>query len=221
MTTLPIYLDYNATTPVDPRVLETMMPYFTQVFGNAASKTHTFGRAAEDAVVGARNQVAALLNVEQHDQFGAREIIWTSGATEANNLALKGVADQYRDKGKHIITQATEHKSVLDTGKRLVERGCEVTFLPVDRGGRISIQQLAEAIRPETILVSIMYANNETGVIQPMREIGKLCKDRGIIFHSDATQAVGKIPVDVAADGIDLLSLTAHKMYGPKGTGAL
>ncbi len=221
MMKLPIYLDYNATTPVDPRVFEVMAPYFTQVFGNAASKTHAFGRAAEQAVIHARNQVAALLNVEQDQRLGAREIIWTSGATEANNLALKGVADQYRDKGKHLIIQVTEHKSVLDTCKRLAERGWDVTFLPVDRGGRVSVQQLEPTIRPDTVLVSVMYANNETGAIQPMQEIGKLCKDRGVIFHTDATQAVGKIPVDVEADGIDLLSLTAHKMYGPKGTGAL
>jgi len=218
---LPIYLDYNATTPVDPRVFEAMAPYFTRVFGNAASATHAFGRAAEQAVLHARNQVAGLIHAEIDERLGAREIIWTSGATESNNLALKGAAHAARDKGRHIITQATEHKAVLDPCRRLADEGFEVTFLPVDRNGRVSAEQVSGAIRPDTILVSIMYANNETGVIQPIREIGAICKERGVLFHSDATQAVGKIPVDVAADGIDLLSASAHKLYGPKGAGFL
>jgi len=212
---LPIYMDHHATTPVDPRVVETMLPYFDEKFGNAASRNHAFGWAAEEAVENARGQIALLINATP------KEIIFTSGATESNNLAIKGVAWMYREKGNHIITQVTEHKAVLDTCKHLEKEGCEVTYLPVEKDGRISLDDLRRAITPKTILISIMYANNEIGVIQPIEEIGKIAKEKGVFFHSDGVQAIGKIPVDVQRDNIDLLSLTAHKLYGPKGVGAL
>ncbi|MBI3484511.1 MAG: IscS subfamily cysteine desulfurase [Acidobacteria bacterium] len=212
---LPIYMDYHATTPVDPRVLEAMIPYFTQNFGNAASRNHAFGWTAEEAVENARAQIARLVGASP------KEIIFTSGATESDNLAIKGVAEMYREKGNHIITQVTEHKAVLDTCKRLEKAGCEVTYLPVEKDGRISLDDLRRAITPKTILISIMYANNEIGVVQPIAEIGKLAKEKGVFFHVDGVQAVGKIPVDVQKDNIDLLSISAHKLYGPKGVGAL
>src|SRR3954449_915198 len=212
---LPIYLDHNATTPLDPRVFETMKPFFLEAFGNAASRGHSFGFRAMRAVDQARVQVAALLGCD------AREVVWTSGATESNNLAIKGVADMYADVGRHIITQTTEHKAVLDPCKKLAHQGYDVTFLSPDRTGRVSVDQVAAAMRPDTILVSIMAANNEIGTLQPVREIGRLCHERGVIFHCDATQAVGKIPVNVEEDGIDLLSMSGHKLYGPKGAGAL
>jgi cysteine desulfurase len=215
MLKLPVYLDNNATTKVDPRVLDAMMPYFTEDFGNAASRNHPFGWKAEEAVDYAREQIAALIGSSD------KEIIFTSGATESNNLAIKGVFEMYAEKGKHIITVTTEHKAVLDTCKHLEKLGAEITYLTPDTDGLISLSQVEEAIRPETILVTVMYGNNEIGVIQPIREIGALCKKAGVLFHSDATQAIGKIPVDVIADGIDLMSFTAHKMYGPKGIGVL
>lgn len=211
----PIYLDNHATTPMDPRVLETMLPYFGARFGNAASRNHSFGWEAEEAVEKARTQVADLIGANK------KEIVFTSGATESNNLALKGVAEMYAERGNHIITAATEHKAILDTCKRLEKQGCKVTYLPVKPDGLVDLDMLREAITDKTILVSIMYANNEIGVIQPMQEIGAICKERGVLFHTDATQAVGKIPVNVIADNIDLLSFTAHKIYGPKGCGAL
>jgi cysteine desulfurase len=212
---LPIYMDNHATTPMDPRVLEAMLPYFNQIFGNAASRNHQFGWEAESAVDKAREQIAKLINCTP------KEIIFTSGATESNNLAIKGIAEMYREKGNHIITQVTEHKAVLDTCKKLERQGYEVTYLPVETDGLVSVEKLAAAITPKTILVTIMFANNEIGVIQPIAEIGKLCHEKGILFHTDAVQAVGKIPVDVQAMNIDVLSLTAHKIYGPKGVGAL
>ncbi len=215
MLKLPIYLDNNATTPMDPRVLEAMLPYFNENFGNAASRNHPFGWKAEEAVDYAREQIAQLINAD------SKEIIFTSGATESNNLALKGVFEMYAAKGNHIITIETEHKAILDTCKHLEKSGAEITYLKTDDKGLITIQQIEEAIKPNTILVTVMYANNEIGVIQPMKEIATLCKTKGILFHTDATQAVGKIPVDVIADNIDLMSFSAHKMYGPKGVGAL
>ena len=212
---LPIYMDYHATTPVDPRVLEAMLPYFSQNFGNAASRNHAFGWTAEEGVENARAQIASLVGASP------KEIIFTSGATESNNLAIKGIAEMYREKGNHIITQVTEHKAVLDTCKRLEKGGCEVTYLPVEKDGRINLDDLRRAITPKTILISIMYANNEIGVVQPIAEIGKMAKEKGVFFHVDGVQAVGKIPVDVQKDNIDLLSISAHKLYGPKGVGAL
>ena len=215
MLKLPIYLDHNATTPCDPRVVEAMIPYFTNDFGNAASRNHPFGWKAEEAVDNAREQVARLIGAE------AKEIIFTSGATEGDNLALKGVFEMYKNKGNHIITCNIEHKAVLDTCKHLEKEGAEVTYLKVNDDGLIDLKELEAAFKPTTILVAIMYANNEIGVVEPMREISAMAKKRGVLVFSDATQAVGKIPVDVNKDGIDLLAMTAHKMYGPKGIGAL
>jgi cysteine desulfurase len=212
---LPIYMDNHATTPLDPRVLEAMMPYLTGIFGNAASRNHSFGWEAEQATEKAREQIAKLIGAT------AKEIIFTSGATESNNLAIKGIAEMYRERGNHIITQVTEHKAVLDTCKRLEKSGYRITYLPVQADGLIDIEDLKRAIDKETILVSIMYANNEIGVIQPIKEIGALCHANNVIFHTDAVQAVGKIPVNVIADNIDVLSLSGHKIYGPKGVGAL
>jgi cysteine desulfurase len=212
---LPIYMDNHATSPLDPRVLEAMMPFFTQKFGNAASRNHSFGWEAEQAVETAREQIAKLIGAT------AKEIIFTSGATESNNLAIKGIAEMYRERGNHIITQVTEHKAVLDTCKRLEKYGYRVTYLPVKADGLIDIEDLKRAIDEKTILVSIMAANNEIGVLQPIREIGKICHEKGILFHTDAVQAVGKVPVNVQADNIDVLSLSGHKIYGPKGVGAL
>ena len=200
---------------MDPRVLEAMIPFFTHNFGNSASRNHPFGWKAEEAVDYARGQVASLINAD------SKEIIFTSGATESNNLAIKGVFEMYAEKGNHVITIETEHKAVLDTCKHIEKAGAEITYIKTNEQGLITLQQVEEAIQPNTILVTIMYANNEIGVIQPIREIAALCKSKGILFHTDATQAVGKIPVDVIADGIDLMSFTAHKMYGPKGIGAL
>jgi cysteine desulfurase len=212
---LPIYMDYHATTPVDPRVLAAMLPFFTEQFGNAASRNHSYGWEAEHAVDKARQQIADLIGAS------AKEIIFTSGATESDNLAIKGVAEMYAEKGDHILTAVTEHKAVLDTCKRLQKRGFRTTFLPVGRDGLIDLEALRAAITDKTILISIMLANNEIGVLQPVREIGRIAKERGVLFHTDATQAVGKVPVNVIEDNIDLMSISAHKMYGPKGIGAL
>ncbi|HEY3627436.1 MAG TPA: IscS subfamily cysteine desulfurase [Terracidiphilus sp.] len=212
---LPIYMDNHATSPLDPRVLEAMIPYFTTTFGNAASRNHSFGWEAEQAVESAREQIAKLIGA------AAKEIIFTSGATESNNLAIKGIAEMYRERGNHIITQVTEHKAVLDTCKRLEKYGYRVTYLPVKADGLVDIEDLKRAIDEKTILVSIMAANNEIGVLQPVREIGRICHEKGVLFHTDAVQAVGKVPVNVIADNIDVLSLSAHKIYGPKGVGAL
>jgi cysteine desulfurase len=215
MLKLPIYLDNNATTPLDPRVLEAMMPYLTDVFGNAASRNHPFGWAAEEGVDYARTQIAQLINCDP------KEIIFTSGATEGDNLGIKGVFEMYSQRGNHIITATTEHKAVLDTCKHIEKLGGKVTYLPVNEQGLISLEELEAAMTPQTILVTIMYGNNETGTIQPIREIAAIAHKHGALFMTDGTQAVGKIPVDVLADGIDLMAFTAHKMYGPKGVGAL
>ncbi len=215
MTESRIYLDYNATTPVDPRVLEAMLPFFTQRPGNPASRHHAFGWEAEEAVQQARQQLAALIGAQ------AEELTFTSGATESLNLAIRGVYDLYRRKGRHLVTVKTEHNAVLDTCEQLEKQGAEVTYLDVRPDGRIDLSELDAAIRPDTVLVAVMWANNETGVLQPMAEIGAVCEKHGTLLLSDATQAVGKIPVDVTAAGVHLLACTAHKMYGPKGVGAL
>lgn len=212
---LPIYMDNHATTPLDPRVLEAMLPFFTETFGNAASRSHPFGWEAEKAVDAAREQLAALMNAD------AREIVFTSGATESDNLALKGVAEMYREKGNHLITSVVEHKAILDSAKRLEKWGFDVTYLPVDDTGMVRPESVAEAITDKTILVSIMFANNEIGTINPLAEIGAMCRSRGVLFHSDAVQGFGKVPFDVQAMNVDLASVTAHKIYGPKGCGAL
>jgi cysteine desulfurase len=211
----PIFMDNHSTTPVDPRVLEAMLPYFTEKFGNAASRNHQLGWEAEEAVENARKQIAKLIRCD------AKELVFTSGATESDNLALKGVAEMYKEKGNHIITSMTEHRAILDTCKALEKRGLEVTYLPVDKEGRVSPDDVRGAITEKTILISIMLANNEIGTINPIAEIGKIAKEKGVLFHCDATQGVGKIPVDINQLAVDLMSLSAHKIYGPKGIGAL
>ncbi len=212
----PIYLDYHATTPVDPRALEVMLPFFTDKFGNAASRNHAFGWEAEEAVENARKQIARLIHADP------KEIVFTSGATESNNLALKGVTELYREKGDHIITASTEHRAILDTAKALeAKRGVKVTYLQVDKFGMVNPDDVRNAITDKTVLISIMFANNEIGTINPVKEIGKIAKEKGVLFHCDATQGVGKVPVNVQEMGIDLMSFSAHKIYGPKGIGAL
>ncbi len=213
---LPIYMDYNATTPVDPRVLEEMLPYFTEKFGNAASKSHAFGWTAEEAVNVGRERVAKLIGAQS-----ATEVVITSGATESDNLAIKGVAEYLQDKGKHIITTTIEHKAVLDTCKRLEKQGWQVTYVPVGKEGLVDPDDIRKAMTDQTVLVSVMLANNEVGTVQPLEEIGKLTSERGILFHTDAVQGLGKVPFDVNATNADLVSISAHKMYGPKGVGAL
>jgi cysteine desulfurase len=208
-------MDNHATTPVDPRVFEAMRPYLTNIFGNSASRNHSFGWEAEEATEKARKQVASLIGAT------AKEIVFTSGATESDNLALKGVAEMYAEKGNHIITAATEHKAILDTCKRLEKHGTRVTYLPVQQNGLVDLDQLKAAITDKTVLISIMHANNEIGVLQPIREIGRIARERGVLLHTDGTQAAGKVPVNVLDDNIDLMSISAHKMYGPKGVGAL
>jgi cysteine desulfurase len=212
---LPIYMDNHATTRCDPRVVEAMLPYFSEIYGNAASRNHEFGWVAEQAVEEARGRIAKLIGAT------SKEIVFTSGATESDNLAIKGVAEMYRDKGNHIITQQTEHKAVLDTCKRLEKHGYRVTYLPVQKDGRIDLDELKRAMDDQTILVTIMAANNEIGVLQPIREIGAICHEHGVLFHTDAVQTVGKVPFNVIEDNVDLASISAHKLYGPKGVGAL
>jgi cysteine desulfurase len=211
----PIYMDYHATTPVDPRVLEAMLPYFSEKFGNAASRNHAYGWDAEHAVEKARKQIADLIGATP------KEIIFTSGATESDNLAIKGVAEMYAERGNHIITVATEHKAVLDTCKKLAKHGYAITYVTIGKDGLVDLDALRAAITPKTILISVMHANNEIGVLQPIREIGRIAREHGVLFHTDATQSAGKVPIHVEEDHIDLMSISAHKMYGPKGIGAL